>query len=183
MIKRENMKEKLKIFRSYLTTGIIFYLIFWQTLYFFSTLIVLGLYIWYCFRSILKLFDTPMFEQTIIDNQMNIQKIAKATYRWNPLARFLLITIMEKHLQNVKSGTSTKKFYQPCLEKFGIFDEQFNSCNEDELKFLWKKLVRENHPDKFQDENIKLTKTQETAELNNCKDILLKVIQSRTSNA
>lgn len=184
------MKERLIVIRGYLLTGTIFYLIFWHFLYFLSTLVVLGLYTWYCVRSVMKVFDSPKFAKILIDNQMNIQKIARITYRWNPLARIILIKIMEKYAREQESSNEfnksnhsaniiIKKYYLPCLVKFKITEDFFNNINEHDLKNIWKHLVRENHPDKFQEDIIKLEKTQETAELNNCKDILLKVINTR----
>ena len=181
------MKERLIIIRGYLITGIIFYVIFWHFLYFLSALVVLGLYGWYCVRSVTKLFDSPKFAEILINNQMNIQKIAGLTYRWNPLARIILIKVMEKYAENKESNKSSnhspnniiKKYYLPCLEKFKITEKLFDNLDEQSLKIFWKQLIRENHPDKFQDEVTKLEKTQESAELNNCKDILLKIIDAR----
>jgi hypothetical protein len=137
----------------------------------------------------MKLFDSPKFAEILIINQMNIQKIAKITYRWNPLARIILIKIMEKYQADQDTSNTSKhspnnivkKYYLPCLEKFNITESFFENINEHDLKNIWKLLVRENHPDKFQDESIKLEKTQETAALNNCKDILLKVINTRST--
>lgn len=183
------MKDKLIILRGYLITFTILYLIFWHFLYFLSTLVVFGLYVWYCIRSVMKLFDSPKFAEVLIINQMNIQKIAKITYRWNPLARIILIKIMEKYQANQETSNTSKhspnniikKYYLPCLEKFKITETLFYNLDEHSLKIFWKQSVRENHPDKFQDKLIKLEKTQETAALNNCKDILLKVINTRNT--
>jgi hypothetical protein len=100
----------------------------------------------------------------------DIEAKAKEMFPFNRFARSLFLSFVKGHQK--KQEAKKKEEADGCLEIFGI--NSMDDIDEAYIKKTWKKLAREYHPDRYQDEAVKEQMHNKISEINDCKDKLLK---------
>ncbi len=151
-------------------------LIFMTVIYFIFTNIgiVLFIFLFFCTIVLLLLWHM-MYVLNKVDwinkNLDNNLEFAKATFRWNFLARIIFYNA----LNHQDTKTISKLASSKCFKYYLI--ETLDNITISDIKKKWKELAKIYHPDKMINNMAKNEQQQTFIEITKCRDELIAVIK------
>lgn len=186
------MKKVAEFFKKLMhlsVTFAVFYAMFGYPKYFFTGLIVIivlaMVYMLISFKQVYWYLEKEYANGNNVLNEasQDNSELAKATFRWNILAqKFYEWSLNSEYLKRQAAMNQENSMPSTCMMIFNISHEDMLTITIPEIRAKWKTIAKEFHPDKFQDAEEKAKAEKKFIRLTGCKDTLIKIIKTRSTN-